>query len=565
MITCGFEPSLPEDAQQSNTGGPRSGPSPGQSAREILHRPLAGLLALAIALAGCAMVGPDYVKPTAPEPREWIEKEDPKIKSEPADFSTWWKVFEDPVLDTLIEKAYKQNLPLRMAGIRILEARAQLGIAVGRQFPQWQRAEGGYAYRSRSENTAGTLPGMDFDFGEINLGFDAAWEIDVWGRYRRAVESSIGNLEASIANYDDVLVSLTAEVARTYVLVRTFEARLAVARENVKIQKRSLQIAEARFEGGEVSELDVQQAKALLRETQALIPGLDINLRQAKNGLAILLGILPDQIEEIVGGPMPIPTPPVEVAVGIPADLLRRRPDIRLAERRVASQCALIGVAKADLYPHFVLFGSIGLRASDAAVTAAGFPGGSSFGDFFNSNSIEWFTGPAFSWSIFNYGRIKNRVRLQDARFQRLAVNYQNTVLRAAQEVEDAMVAFLRAQQEAGYLLGSVEASKRSVDLSMLQYREGLADYQRVLEAQRSLRVAQDRLAATTGSVAVNLVSMYKALGGGWEIRVGRDFVPERVREEMRERTNWGRLLAPEKAKLPAPEEKPKEWRRLAW
>ena len=565
MISNRFDRNLPDDAQWGKTARPRSGPLLEQSVRAILSRSLAGLLVLALLFAGCTMVGPDYVKPTAQEPEEWIEKDDPKIKSVPADFSTWWTVFSDPVLDTLIEKAYQQNLPLQIAGIRILGARARLGIAIGNEYPQLQQGRGAWTYTSLSENTANTIPTMDFSYNDIDIGFDAAWEVDVWGKFRRSVQSSIGNLEASIANYDDVLVSLTAEVARTYVLIRTFEARLEVARENVRIQKRSLEIAEARFEGGEVSELDVQQARALLNDTRALIPGLESSLRQSKNGLSILLGKLPDEVDGILGGPKPIPTVPAEVAVGIPAELLRRRPDIRLAERQVAAQSALIGVAKADLYPHFVLFGSIGLRANDAALTAAGFPGGSELSDLFNSDSWEFFGGPAFSWDILNYGRIKNRVRVQDARFQELAVSYQNTVLRAAQEVEDAMVAFLQTQKQAKFLSDSVKASKRSVDLSMLQYREGLVDYQRVLDTQRFLAQEQDRFTSTTGSVAVNLVAVYKALGGGWESRVGKDFVPEHTREEMRNRTNWGRLLAPEELEEPPPDEKPKLWRRPDW
>jgi len=536
----------------------------GRSASTMLSRSLVGLVALALLFSGCAMVGPNYVRPEAPVEREWIAKDDPKIKSEPADFSTWWKVFDDPALDSLIETAYQQNLPLRIAGIRILEARAQLGIAVGGQYPQLQQALGSYTRVNVSENAANTTPILDFAYGEINMGFDAVWELDLWGKFRRAVESGIGNLEASIANYDDILVSLTAEVARTYLVIRTLEARLEVARENVRIQKRSLEIAEARFEGGEVSELDIQQARALLADTQALIPRLEASLRQAKNALAILLGTLPADIDGTLGGPKVIPTVPAQVAVGIPAELLRRRPDIRLAERQVAAQSARIGVAKADVYPHFVLFGSIGLRASDAALTAAGFPGGSEFGDLFDSESIEFFTGPAFTWDILNYGRIKNRVRVEDAQFQQLAVNYQNTVLKAAQEVEDAVVAFLRAQEEADFLSDSVKASKRSVDLSEIQYREGLVDYQRVLDTQRFLTQAQDTLTATVGKIAINLIAMYKALGGGWEIRVGKDFVPEEIKAEMRERTNWGRLLAPEKVEPPSDKDR-KKWRWPDW
>jgi NodT family efflux transporter outer membrane factor (OMF) lipoprotein len=467
---------------------------------EGLYRFLLGMVALAFLVSGCSflpMVGPDYTKPTAPEAEEWIEKDDPKIKSEPTDLSTWWKVFDDPVLDALIETAYQQNLPLQIAGIRILEARAQLGIAIGGMFPQQQQGRGAYTRVNVSEHAANTTRGADFAYGEIDLGFDAAWELDFWGKFRRSVESSLGNLEASIASYDDILVTLTAEVARTYVLIRTLEERLAIARENVRIQERSLRIAEARFEGGEVTELDVQQARALLGSTQALIPRLQASLRQGKNGLSILLGKLPGEVDRMLGEPKPIPIVPAEVEVGIPAELLRRRPDIRFAERQLAAQSAQIGVAKADLYPHFVLFGSIGIRASDAAVTAAGGLSGSTFSDLWDSNSIEFFGGPAFRWDILNYGRIKNRVRAQDARFQQLVVNYRNTVLSAAQEVEDAIAAFLHTQDEAGFLLKSVVASARSVELSMIQYREGLVDYQRVLDTQRFLAQEQDFLTAT--------------------------------------------------------------------
>jgi NodT family efflux transporter outer membrane factor (OMF) lipoprotein len=534
----------------------------------VLARSLLGLIALAFLVSGCAhlpMVGPDYERPEAPEAKEWIQKDDPRIKSEAADFSTWWTVFDDPILDTLVERAYQQNLDLRIAGIRILEARAQLGIAIGNIYPQLQQGAGEYTRVGLSEHAANTTSLLDLTYDDYRFGFDAAWELDIWGKFRRGVESSVGNLEASVANYDDILVSLTAEVARTYVLIRTFEERITIARENVRIQKRSLEIAEARFKGGAVTELDVTQARALLRGTEALIPRLEIGVRQAKNALSILLGTLPGEIDDIVSEPKPIPTAPPEVAVGIPAELLRRRPDIRLAERQIAAQSARIGVAKADLYPHFTLFGSIGLRASDAAITAAGGSSGSSFSDLWDSESIEWFAGPAFTWDLFNYGRIRNRVRVQDARFQELAVNYQNTVLRAAQEMEDAMVGFLRVQEEMEFLADSVKASKRSVDLSLIQYREGLVDYQRVLDTQRFLTEQQDRLTETSGDVSLSLVAMYKALGGAWEIRAGKDFVPDETKEEMRTRTNWGGLLAPEKLETRPSEESGREWHWLDW
>jgi NodT family efflux transporter outer membrane factor (OMF) lipoprotein len=354
-------------------------------------------------------------------------------------------------------------------------------------------------------------------------------------------------------------------VARTYVLIRTLEQRLDIARQNVKIQTRSLQIANVRYEAGDVSELDVTQARSLLRNTQALIPRLESGLRQAKNGLAILLGILPSEIEEILGPPGAIPEVSSEVFVDIPAELLRRRPDIRLAELQVATQSARIGIAKADLYPHFTLFGSVGLATSSGTATKAGGTDGSDLGDLFESDSLTWSTGAGLRWDIFNYGRIKNRVRVEDARFQQLVVNYEDTVLRAFQEIEDAMVAFLRAQEEEKFLLDSVKAARRSVDLSLLQYREGLTDYQRVLDTQRFLTDQSDVLTATSGDVVLNLVALYKALGGGWQTRVGKAYVSPANREIMQKRTDWGKLLESEKLQPPASPEERNNWRRPDW
>jgi outer membrane protein TolC len=248
--------------------------------------------------------------------------------------------------------------------------------------------------------------------------------------------------------------------------------------------------------------------------------------------------------------------------VNIPAELLRRRPDIRLAEYQVATQSPLIGVAKADLYPAFSLFGSIGLRTSDSDLTNAG---NSNLSDLWDADSIEFFAGPSITWNLFNYGRIKNRVRAEDARFQQLVVNYEDTVLRAHQEVEDSLVGYLRKQEEEGFLLDSVTASQRSVDLSLIQYREGLVDYQRVLDTQRFLTIEQDLWTATRGDVVLNLIAMYKALGGGWQIRSGKEFVPEPIKEEMRNRTNWGNLLAPEELNPPASEEERTKWHWPDW
>ncbi|MFZ7110162.1 MAG: efflux transporter outer membrane subunit [Desulfatiglandales bacterium] len=512
--------------------------------RRVALQGLAILTAAPAFLTGCA-VGPAYIRPQVPEIKEWMEKDETRIKNEPAHLGTWWKVFKDPVLDQLIDTAYRRNLDLRIAGIRILEARAQLGIAVGNRYPQLQQLKGNYTVSGLSENTANTSAAMDIRYAASGIGFDAKWEVDFWGRFRRAVESGVWNLDASIAGYDDILVTLTAEVARIYMVVRTLGVRLALAHENVRMQERSLQITRVRFEGGEVTELDLAQARALLADTRASIPRLEAQLREAENALAVLLGTLPGSVQGMLGGPGPIPSVPPDVAVGVPAELLRRRPDIRAAEARMAAQCALIGMAKADLYPRFNLYGSIGLSTSNAALTAAGFPGGSSLRDIGDSESLQYSTGIGFAWDIFNYGRIKNSVRVQDARFQQLVANYKNTVLKAAQETEDALSAFLRSQEEVAFLRESAAAASRSVELSMIQYREGLVDYQRVLDTQRFQTQAQDLLTATRGSVLLNLVAAYKALGGGWEGRMGTDFVPEETRKEMADRTDWGDLLTP--------------------
>jgi NodT family efflux transporter outer membrane factor (OMF) lipoprotein len=510
------------------------------------------------------MVGPDFVKPEAPVEREWLEARDAAIKTEASDYKDWWTVFNDPVLNSLVETAYQQNLPLQISGIRILQARAQLGVLIGNVYPQLQQGRGGAQYNQLSENSPNSL-NVDDSFWQYDVGFDVAWELDIWGKFRRAVESGVANLEASIASYDDVLVSLSAEVARTYVLLRTFEERLEIARQNVKIQQRSLEIAEIRFKAGAVTELDVAQAKSLLRNTEAFIPRFEGVIRQTKNALAVLLGKLPGEIDHMMSGARLIPKAPPEIVVDIPAELMRRRPDIQLAEYQIATQTPLIGVSKADLYPAFELFGSFGLLTSTSRNTKAGGFNGSSFSDLFDADSFEFFGGPSLRWNLFNYGRINNQVRVEDAFLQQLIVNYEDTVLRAQQEVEDSMVGFLRRQEEARFLEDSVKASQRSVDLSMLQYKEGMVDYQRVLDSQRFLANQQDAWTATRGDVVINLIAMYKALGGGWQIREGQKFVSKDNTEEMEKRTNWGDLLEPAALETPASAKERQRWRRPDW
>jgi NodT family efflux transporter outer membrane factor (OMF) lipoprotein len=550
MLTCTFSKKMSADPHWEKSSPSRFATLRVSRVAAIFCRAAVCLFTLVFLMSGC-MVGPDYVKPDVQVEEGWLQQHNQRIKSEPADFSEWWTVFNDPVLDNLIEMASRQNLDLQNAGLRILEARAQLGIAIGSQYPQTQQFSGEANANQLSDKAANEAT-LDRFYYNYQIGFDAAWEFDFWGRFRRGVESANASLYASLADYDDILVSLIAEVARTYLDIRTFEQRLVVTRENVKLQEKSLALAVARFEVGDTSQLDVSQAKALLKQTQATIPPLEASLRQAKNALAILLGILPTEVQDVLGPAQPIPTAPIEVAVGIPADLLRRRPDIRLAEFQAAAQSAQIGVAKADLYPSFSLVGSIGLQSTDKGGVLSN---NANFSDLFTSGGITYFIGPTFQWPIFNYGRLKNNVRVQDARFQQLVVNYQNTVLRAFQDVEDATVGFLRTQEQSVFLADSVEQYKLSVKLSLIQYREGLTSYQRVIDAQRNLAQQEDFFASATGSVGTNLIALYKALGGGWELRLGKDFIPEKTKEEMRQRTNWGDLLPPED--LPDIEEQP--------
>jgi NodT family efflux transporter outer membrane factor (OMF) lipoprotein len=511
-----------------------------------------GLLSLLFAISGCTMVGPDYIKPTAPEPQEWLESSSSIIESKDADFRSWWMVFNDPTLNALVQSAYQQNLTLQSTGIRILEARAQLGIAIGNQYPQTQQGTGDATAQKTSRNLPNAASAERFAY-VYDMGFDVAWELDFWGKFRRSVQAGVADLQASIADYDDNLVFLTSEVARTYITLRTSEERLAVAYDNVKIQTESLRLAQAQFDAGSVTELDVFQSRALLRSTEAAIPGFESDIRQAKNALAILLGKLPGEIDAMLAGPGRIPPMPAEIGVGIPAELLRRRPDIRLAERQLAAQSAQIGVAKADLYPSFSLFGSIGYTT--ASSTSGPQSRNAGLSDLFKSNSFGYSVGPSVSWNLFNYGRITNSIRVEDARFQQLAVDYENTVLEAVQEVEDAMTAYLRTQDQVAFLADAVAAYKSAVDLSTLQYKEGLVDFQRVLDAQQNLVQQQDNLVTTTGDVSLNLISLYKALGGGWEMRAGKDFVPDSIKAEMKERTNWGDLLSPDKLEYPPAEE----------
>ncbi|MDJ0871664.1 MAG: efflux transporter outer membrane subunit [Gammaproteobacteria bacterium] len=522
------------------------------------------ILAASLLLGGCTKLGPDFVKPEAQVREEWTETGEEEIEPQPVDYREWWSLFNDPVVEELVAAAYRQNLTLQEAGVRVLRARAELGIAVGSLYPQTQQADG-EATTNRTSQVRPNSRGADKSFGLYDLGASVAWELDFWGRFRRGVESADATLYASIADYDDVLVLLVQGVVGNYILARTAEEQIVLAKRNVQIQRRSLEIAQVRFRNGVVTELDVQQAIGLLRETQSTVPRFEADLRAAENALSVLLGRPPGEVRMIMKGAGKIPTAPPEVAVGVPADLLRRRPDVRRAELAAAAQSARIGVARTDLFPRLSLIGTIGTQSTSGAGRTTD-RGEGGLDSMFTSDSLRYQAGPAFTWNLFNYGRLKNNVRVQDAAFQEAVVFYQNQVLEAAGDVETFMTDFLRSQEQAAFLADAVKAQQRAVDLALIQYRDGVVDYQRVLDTQRALVASEQDWTDSRGNIGTSLVNMYAALGGGWELREGKPFVPEHLQSAMADRTDWGKLLKPDAMeKVPEKQEDFGEWRWPDW
>jgi NodT family efflux transporter outer membrane factor (OMF) lipoprotein len=475
----------------------------------------AGLSAILLLLPGCTTlrdyiqngfkVGPNYARPPGPVAERWIDANDKRVRSEAEDDSHWWTVFNDPILSDLIQSSYNQNLTVREVGFRVLQARASLGIAIGELFPQQQVMTGDYTRRGVSENVANRVATPQRWFSTWNYGFGLAWELDFWGRFRRGIEAAEDTLDASVEDYDDVLVTLFADVATNYVQYRILDQQLAYARANVKLQTEILKIANARFAGGQVSKLDVSQAQSNLSATEMLVPQLETAMRETTDRLCLLLGIPPEDLRDRLGTGS-IPTAPSSVGVGIPGDLLRRRPDVRRVERQAAAQSANIGVADAEFYPQIMVNGTLGWSAEH-------------FKDWFASGSFRGSIGPAFNWEILNYGRILNNVRRQDARFQELAAQYQQTALNANTEAEDALVHFLKSQDRTKFAKESVDAQQASVKEAIIQYNNGLTDFNRVAVLAEQLVDRQTQLAQSEGDIALGLIQVYRALGGGWQIR----------------------------------------------
>jgi NodT family efflux transporter outer membrane factor (OMF) lipoprotein len=415
----------------------------------------AGLILVSGLVSACAPVGPDFVRPDSEANEQWSDYAREEFQFAPQDAVEWWGVLNDPVLDQLVAAARQNNNNIRIAGLRVLEARAALGVALGNRYPQAQVLAGDATALGLSESNANFSPAADLNYTQYNLGVSASWELDFWGKFRRGIESADANLLASIASYDDALVLLTAQIADIYTVIRTTEEQLRIARENLVLQERSYDIVEVLYRHGASNELDVQQAQTLLLSTRATIPSLEITLRQSHHALATLLGLPPADLSQALGGEGLIPEVPKQIMVGVPADMLRQRPDVRRAELQAMSQNAQVGVAKSGLYPSFSIGGSLGLAASGDTNTTR--TGDSGIGDLFRSDSVTYAVGPSFVWPFLNYGRIKNNVRVQDARLQQALVQYRESVIQAAREVEDAMAGYIGSQEQDAILTETVE------------------------------------------------------------------------------------------------------------
>ncbi len=451
-------------------------------------------------LAGCAAVGPDYVPPEKEVSSQWHTPLKGGLAGESIDqetLSRWWQTLNDPALSRLMEEAVAGNLDLKEARARVLEARARRGIEDAGLFP-YMDASGKILRSQGSEETgAGTERTL------YAAGFDAGWEVDIFGGVRRSIEAATAELEASEASLRDVLVTLTAEVALNYLEMRTYQARLAVAEDNLKAQEETYQLTRWRFQAGLSDALSMEQARYNLENTRSQIPTLRSGLEASQNRLAVLLGKEPGELRTELATSAPIPVTPLRVAVGIPADCLRRRPDIRQAERELAGQTARIGVATADLYPKFSLLGSIGLEAL-------------SFGKLASSDGMTYSIGPTFSWRLFDAGAIRQNINVQTALQDQALARYESAVLSALEEVENALKAYAEEQNRRAALKEASDAAQQAVKLAENKFEAGVIDFNDVLDAQRSRLSFEDQLAQSEGAVTTHLITLYKALGGGW-------------------------------------------------
>ncbi len=481
-----------------------------------LKKYVIGLL-ITLTVAGCASVGPNYVRPDVAAPAHWNDASVSNSNGKRLDgkaLAQWWSTLNDSELTSLIDRAIQRNTDLRKARARVREARARRGISKADLFPSITAS--GSAQRTHNGAQTGITGGLGlFSAGNsgqagtasesdlYSVGFDASWELDLFGGKRRAVEASQGDLEASEEDLRDVLVSLIGEVASNYVDLRSSQTRLSIAEANRDAQQETYQIVQWRFDAGLTTALDVEQARYNLEQTASQIPTLQTSVEKDKNRIAVLLGLNPGSLEEELTERRTVPVAALDVAVGIPADVMRNRPDVRRAERQLAAETARVGVQIAELYPKLTLSGSTGLESL-------------SLSNLFNASSKVYSYGPSFTWKIFNAGSIRQNIEAQSAVQEQALIQYEASILSALEEVNNALSTYSKEQVRRQSLADASQAAQHAVDLAQSQYSSGLIDFQVVLDAQRSLLSFQDLLAQSEAAVTSDLISLYKALGGGW-------------------------------------------------
>lgn len=463
------------------------------------------VLSLSLVSVACEAVGPNYRAPEIAVPKDWNEKLEGALAVGETDIAAWWKVFNDPILDAFVVRAASQNLDVRQAIARIDETRALYGVAKGDRYPQID-ANGDATWINASKNDPTTPAGTGHrTFDTYGLGIGASWEFDVFGRVRRSVEAAGASYQATVEDMRAIRVALAAEVARAYVELRSQQERLAIAEANVASQQGSLDLAQSRQKLGLAPELDVAQAQTNLSQTESSIPAFREDIARSKHRLAVLLGGMPGSLDAELAMVKPVPALPERVLVDLPANLVRRRPDVRAAERRLAYSTALIGVVTADLYPAFSLSGSFGLRSGD-------------LGNLIDQDSTNFQFGPFFRWNLLDFGRVRGRVDAQDARTRQALAAYEAAVLGALQEVEDSIAGYSGELARREKLRAAETSAKRTVQLAQDLYRGGLTNFQSVLDAERQLLQIQDTRASVEAQVVVELIRLYKALGGGFSL-----------------------------------------------
>jgi NodT family efflux transporter outer membrane factor (OMF) lipoprotein len=454
-----------------------------------------------LVLGGCLSVGPDYKRPETVMPDAWHSKIQDELSSETPDIQKWWTVFEDDILNELIAQATTNNLDLKTAAARIEQAAALRGVSASQYFPEIFANGGASAVQRTDRNTP---PGTDRRGALYSAGLSMAWELDLWGRVRRSVESADASWMATVEDYRDVMVVLYADIALNYIKVRTLQERIHFAENNLAAQKKTKALSKNRFDSGLVPMLDVSQAQLNYSRTASLIPPLKQQLIVTINRLSVLTGQMPYALYKKLEKVQPIPVPPAKLVLGLPSELLRQRPDIRRAERNLAAQNALIGATKAELYPTLALPGTLALEAPN--------------GDLFKGSNLAYSFGPQVRWSIFDGGRIRSQVHAEEAATRAALHIYEQTVLKALEETEDSMAAFANEKDRIKSLETASTSARKSVDLVMELYKSGLTDFQNVLNMELALLTQEDQLASSRGLISIDLVRIYKALGGGWTI-----------------------------------------------